>query len=367
MDNINSNQIDPLLISESNYSCQFFNESFMRMKSNKTKQIYYLDEKEKDMYERQEELGKKMLELISNNQKQFKHKYNMLDKEEDLYHKEYNSFNDRIKFLLNQYENNNNYFLHGNNIQNQNITDINSIFDIFDNQWIFPKKKALNDKAFKAKCNMKSYDKKIIKTQRNNQSNLYKNKSSSKIYRNKSKTFRSSTNTLMNAFNTNNKNISNKSNVKISKTERKPGIHVNNFNKNQKNKNRAKNKSKTPRTTVASVTVNSSIYEDNKINDNNIQNLIVEPYSKDVKQNEVSQILIKPDYSKYLTRDNFYPKTFRIEPPNKERFTTDELFYETKTSFRDNRMLNDLYQRAFKRCNYQSNLYDNFNDKNKIY
>ena len=72
-------------------------------------------------------------------------------------------------------------------------------------------------------------------------------------------------------------------------------------------------------------------------------------------------MIVKPDYSKYLTRENFYPKSFLIEN-NKERLTSDEIFFETKTSFRDNRMKKDLYKKAFKKCNYQSNIY-NFNDK----
>ena len=62
-------KIDTLLISESNYSCQLFDESFIKMKNEKNKQIYQLEEKEKDIYEQQEELGRKMLDLISNNQK----------------------------------------------------------------------------------------------------------------------------------------------------------------------------------------------------------------------------------------------------------------------------------------------------------
>ena len=152
--------------------------------------------------------------------------------------------------------------------------------------------------------------------------------------------------------------------MKKNKTER-INLQFNYNKKNQNSKNRAK--SKTPRTTVG--TVNTSVYEENKINDN-INDLIIKPDtrdSRDMKKNIDNPILIKPNYSKYLTRQNFYPKTLRIEP-NKERLTSDELFYETKTSFRDNKILNDLYQRAFKKCNYHSNFYDNLNnDKRPIY
>ena len=163
----------------------------------------------------------------------------------------------------------------------------------------------------------------------------------------------------MNYFNKSYINTKSQNNLKKTKTERS-NLQLNYNKKNQNKKNRAKNK--TPLTTVG--TVNSSVYEENKINDN-IKELIIEPDTRDTR--ETNPMLIKPDYSKYLTRQNFYPKTLRIEP-NKERLTCDELLYETKTSFRDNKMLNNLYQRAFRKCNYQPNLYDNLNnDKNQIY
>jgi hypothetical protein len=161
----NDSKIDTLLISESNYSCQLFDESFIKMKNEKNKQIYQLDEKEKDIYEQQEELGRKMLDLISNNQKEFKHKYNLLQKEEDLYHREYNNFNSRISNLLNQYNNyynQNSYYYNGYNGYNSNFMNLNSLFEVLDdNKWVFPKKEPVNNnKSFRAKCNIKSCEKK---------------------------------------------------------------------------------------------------------------------------------------------------------------------------------------------------------------
>ena len=100
-----------LLISESNYS-EFCDETLMKMKNDKSKRIYKLDEKEKDLYDQQEEQGKKMLELISNKQKEFKHKYNKLDKEHEFYHKNYDFLNDRVRSILEQnnlYTNRNTY------------------------------------------------------------------------------------------------------------------------------------------------------------------------------------------------------------------------------------------------------------------
>jgi hypothetical protein len=45
--------LNSLIISESNYSCQFMDEPYLKMKNNITRQIYQLDEKEKDIYEQQ--------------------------------------------------------------------------------------------------------------------------------------------------------------------------------------------------------------------------------------------------------------------------------------------------------------------------
>ena len=350
-------KIDTLLISESNYSCQLFDESFIKMKNDKNKQIYQLDEKEKDIYEQQEELGRKMLDLISNNQKEFKHKYNQLQKEEDLYHREYNNFNSRISNLLNQYNNyynQNNYYY---NDYNSNFINLNSLFEALDNKWIFPKKEPVNNnKSFRSKFNIKSCEKKIIKKDLNNKSYI----------RSKSKTYRKSTNNYMNNLKIKNNNNEDKNKDKdniIKKTERKKKYDFN-FNKNnQRNKNDKNDKIRAKSRTTRTNTRNSytSFFEENKISNDKKPEFNNYFENKDYKNNKDDQILIKPDYSKYLTREYFYPKSFRIEN-NKERLTSDEIFYETKTSFRDNRMKKDLYEKAFKKCNYKSNIY-NSNDK----
>ena len=116
-----------LLISESNYS-EFYDETLMKMKNDKSKKIYKLDEKEKDLYDQQEEQGKKMLELISNKQKEFKHKYNKLDKEHEFYHKNYYYFNDRVKNILDQ----NNIYTNRNTYRGQNNSELAS--NLYRNQ-----------------------------------------------------------------------------------------------------------------------------------------------------------------------------------------------------------------------------------------
>ena len=335
-------KIDTLLISESNYSCQLFDESFIKMKNEKNKQIYQLEEKEKDIYEQQEELGRKMLDLISNNQKEFKYKYNIFQKEEDLYHKEYKNFNSRITNILNQYKNNYNQNNYYNDYKNSNFMDLNSLFEALDNKWIFPKKEPLNNKLFSSKCNIKSCEKKIIKKNLNNKNYI----------RSKSRTYRKPANNIINNLKIKNDN---RNNI-INKTERKIKNDNRSINNNKNNKIRAK--SRTTRTTTRNSY--TSFFEENKINKDEKPNLNYFGV-KDIKNNVENQMIVKPDYSKYLTRENFYPKSFLIEN-NKERLTSDEIFFETKTSFRDNRMKKDLYKKAFKKCNYQSNIY-NFKDK----
>lgn len=370
--------LNSLIISESNYSCEYLDEPYLKMRNNITKQIYQLDEKEKDIYEQQEEFGKKMLELISKNQKKFKHKYNKIQKQDDLYHKENNNFNDRIMDILNQYKNNlNKYNSNRDNYFNNGSTtnlNINPIFDVFDNKWIFPKKSdILNNKSFKAKCNLKSYDKKLIKTKTNTNTNT--NNFLRKNYpRSKSKTYRKSTSVnpyIMNTnnninnikVNNNNKNITS-SKKKISKTERKSNNEYNLNNKSAK-KYRFREKTGTGRTTAG--TDNNSIYEGNKfeLDDKDDNNIIYDTHSNfDEKQNLRNyteyQYLNKPDYSKYLTKQNFYPKSCRNTTDNvlvKERFSNDdEMLYETKTSFKNDEIMKDLYNRAFKKCEYQPNL-----------
>ncbi len=341
---------DTLFISESNYSCQLFDESFIKMKNDKNKQIYKLEEKEKDIYENQEELAKKMLELISNNQNQFKHKYNLLQKREELYHNEYNIFNQKIRNILNQYNvYRNNCFLNINNLNNMHF---NQIFDIFDNQWAFPEKESIinnnNIKSFKSKCNIKSCEKKIIKNKSKTNSNIFQKRSNSKTYR---KTF----NSIKTLNNLSSVSINQKNKI-ISKMERKNSIKYNNEYINKKNKKKEKIK-KCGTTRTNTKIDNNSLFEENNINydDNKYDMKYFNDKDNNNEINDNDKIIIKPDYSKYLTRDNFYPKSYRIEP-NRERLSKDEILYKTKTSFRDNRMKKELYDKAFKKCNYQSNL-----------
>ena len=396
-------------ISESNYT-EFFEETLMKMKNDKAKQIYKLDEREREIYEQQEKLGKEMLELISKNQKDFKHKYNIIEKRDEFYHKEYNIFNDKIKNILNQYKNTltqnniysnsninsnsnmnqNNYFTEdninynlNNNINNKLNNNINyslnnkinynlnnniniiELFDEFDNRWVFPKNNLTNDKKFKEKCNIKSCEKKIIKIQNNNNmSNISNNKSGNKSFaRAKSKTTnRKSVNSSINIFKTNNNKNKNINNLKQFRTERKPNFqHYNDI----KPKIKERAKSRTTRTTIENIhNISNSNFENNKTNNNFKFILISEPRNN---KNEINpQNLKRPDYSKYLTRDNFYPKSYRIDS-NKQRLTSDEIFYETKASLTDNRIMKELYDKAFKKCDYQYSLYNNDNRFKRTY
>ena len=56
-----------LIISESNYSCEYFDEEYIKQKNNKSKKLYNLEEKEREIYDNQEQLSKKMIKILSKN------------------------------------------------------------------------------------------------------------------------------------------------------------------------------------------------------------------------------------------------------------------------------------------------------------
>ena len=191
-----------LIISESNYSCEYFDEEYIKQKNNKSKKLYNLEEKEREIYDNQEELSKKMIKILSKNKNKFNSKFNRLKKQGEFYHYYYNNYNDKIKSLFNNHNNNYN----------------NSILDLlseFNKKWVFPENKSfLNNKTFQKKCDIKPCIKKNLKTEYNN-STKNKSKSFSKLI----KTYRTNINNsvMINLkLQFNNKGINNKY-----KTERK--------------------------------------------------------------------------------------------------------------------------------------------------
>ena len=184
--------------------------------------------------------------------------------------------------------------------------------------------------------------KKIIKNKSSNNILYNKKMPKNNYIRSNSSTYRKSFNSM---YTFNNAGINSKNNNKIlSKTERSRITQLDNMNK----KNQKAKKSFTTRTTTKYD--NNSLFDfDNNVNDMKYSSI------KESKKDLDDRMIIKPDYSKYLTRDNFYPKSYRIEDTRgRERLTNEELFYETKTSFRDKKMKKDLYEKAFKKCNYHS-------------
>ena len=60
----------------------------------------------------------------------------------------------------------------------------------------------------------------------------------------------------------------------------------------------------------------------------------------------IKNMLKEKDKIFFENLDNFYPKSYRIDS-NKQRLTSDEIFYETKASLTDNRIVKELYDKAF--------------------
>ena len=155
-------------ISDSNYSCEYLSESFLRMKNKKDKEILKLNEKEKKIYNKEEQFSKRMMNLITNRQKGIKSKYNKIKKERELYHVEYNNINNKIFDLITTH---------------RNIFDFN-----YNKKWIFPKEENnLDDQTFQKKCKLKSCN----KIQKKN--GINKDKKNNIIFENnKIKTYRKS-------------------------------------------------------------------------------------------------------------------------------------------------------------------------------
>lgn len=308
-----NSKINNLIISESNYSCEYFDEDFIKQKNSKAKKLYNLEEKEREIYDNQEELSHKMYKIISLQKKQFNSKFNKLKKEGEFYQHYYYDYNNKIKNMFNNYNTNN---------------PILDILSEFNKNWIFPENNNnLNNNVFKKECNIKSYKKNLIQDYNKNK---YKSKSCSKL----TKTNRTTMNNSLNCVKIQNNN----NNINKYKTERNSK-----FNSAIKISSRIKPKNRTARTTAG-----NSNY---KINFND-------------------EFTYKKNNPKFLTKNNFYPKKIlfnlgRDNDNSKLNFDNNNGYNSTKTSFRyfrENTNLPNKYN--LKKFESQYNFYNfNINDK----
>ena len=307
-----NSKMNNLIISESNYSCEYFDEDFIKQKNSKTKKLYNLEEKEREIYDNQEELSHKMYKIISLQKKQFNSKFNKLKKEGEFYQHYYYDYNNKIKNMFNNYNTNN---------------PILDILSEFNKNWIFPENNNnLNNNVFKKECNIKSYKKNLIQDYNKNK---YKSKSCSKL----TKTNRTTMNNSLNYV-----KIQNNNNINKYKTERNSK-----FNSAIKISSRIKPKNRTARTIAG-----NSNY---KINFND-------------------EFTYKKNNPKFLTKNNFYPKKIlfnlgRDNDNSKLNFDNNNGYNSTKTSFRyfrENTNLPNKYN--LKKYESQYNFYNfNINDK----
>ena len=307
-----NSKMNNLIISESNYSCEYFDEDFIKQKNSKAKKLYNLEEKEREIYDNQEELSHKMYKIISLQKKQFNSKFNKLKKEGEFYQHYYYDYNNKIKNMFNNYNTNN---------------PILDILSEFNKNWIFPENNNnLNNNVFKKECNIKSYKKNLIQDYNKNK---YKSKSCSKL----TKTNRTTMNNSLNCA-----KIQNNNNINKYKTERNSK-----FNSAIKISSRIKPKNRTARTTAG-----NSNY---KINFND-------------------EFTYKKNNPKFLTKNNFYPKKIlfnlgRDNDNSKLNFDNNNGYNSTKTSFRyfrENTNLPNKYN--LKKFESQYNFYNfNINDK----
>jgi hypothetical protein len=307
-----NSKMNNLIISESNYSCEYFDEDFIKQKNSKAKKLYNLEEKEREIYDNQEELSHKMYKIISLQKKQFNSKFNKLKKEGEFYQHYYYDYNNKIKNMFNNYNTNN---------------PILDILSEFNKNWIFPENNNnLNNNVFKKECNIKSYKKNLIQDYNKNK---YKSKSCSKLI----KTNRTTMNNSLNCV-----KIQNNNNINKYKTERNSK-----FNSAIKISSRIKPKNRTARTTAG-----NSNYKIN-IND---------------------EFTYKKNNPKFLTKNNFYPKKIlfnlgRDNDNSKLNFDNNNGYNSTKTSFRYFREITNLQNKYnLKKFESQYNFYNfNINDK----
>ena len=302
-----NSKLNNLIISESNYSCQYFDEDYIKQKNIKSKKLYNIEEKESEIYDTQAELSQKMFRILSCKRNQFNNKYNKLKKEDEFNNYYYSDYNNKFANMLNNY--NNNYNNHS----------ILNILSQMNQNWIFPVKiNNLSNNSFKKKCDIKSYQKNNIK---DNNENKYKSKSCSKLI----KTYRTNIdNSVLNLKAQINTNINNKY-----RTERKSK-----FNSAVKIGG-AKANNRTVRTSVRnSSNKNKNNFKYNYLNLNSVNN--EEKILKD-------KLYRRKNDSRFLTKENFFPKNiFSDLNRDKEKLTFDNGCNSTKTSFRNCRINNDL-------------------------
>ena len=320
-----NSKLNKLLISESNYSCEYFDENYIKQKNDKTKKLYNLEEKEQEIYDNQQELSKNIFRILSLQNNQFNSKYNNLRRKRDFKQHYYDEYNNKIQNLMNNYD------------KSYNNSILNFISE-FNNNWIFPKNNDnLSNNVFKKKCDIK------VKTYEINNKKNIKSKSCSKLLR----TYRTSKDySLINLK----KQFSNDNNNKINKYKSQ---RISKYNSESK-MSRIKPKNRSARTSIR----NSKIISDKKYN--------LKSLMKNGEINWNDKIFNKANNNRFLTRENFYPKNLFLEVnKEKEKIIGDNYYNSTKTSFRNYRRDKDLnYSQYDKKFETQYNLY-NYSSNNK--
>ena len=310
----NIDNLNNLIISESNYSCEYFDTDYINQKNQHSKKLYNLEEKEQEIYDNQELLSKKMINLISKNTSKFNYKFNRLQKRGEFYHYYYNNYNDKIKSMFNNY--NANY--------NRSILELVSDFN---KNWVFPQSNNfnLNSKTFQKKCDIRP----CIKNNSNRAKSKYNNSTKSKSCSKLIKTYRN--------------NINNSAIINLK-------THFNNNNYISVN-NRINNKYKTERKTR----YNSAVKITN-----------INP-----KKSAITS-LRNSNFSLFEENKALYMNSFFGDKNNK-KINTNKEFYSTKISFRNYRnnnkdsIMNMNESKSFKKNDSQFNFYKySTNDKKFI-
>ena len=322
-----NSKINNLLISESNYSCEYFDEDFINQKNLKTKKLYNLEEKEREIFENQEELSQKIYQILSVQKKQFNSKYNNLKRKGEFKQYFYDEYNNKIQSMFSNYNDNYN-------------NSILSMFSEFNKNWIFPQKKNnLSNDWFKKKCDIKSCEKIAINS-------INKNNHESKSCPKLIKTYRTSIN-----------------NSSIFNLKSQFGNNINNSKYKTERNTRFNSAAKISKINIKNRTARTSMRNTNaKKNKKYLLNSVI----KNGKINWDDKLFNKKNKSKFMTKNNFYPKSFLLDINKEaEKSVYDNSYNLTRTSFRNNRNNKDLNGcKTFKKFESQFKLF-NFNTNNK--
>ena len=361
LSNLQNNNDNTIAVSESNFSISKNNDTNKRYIEDKKQQLFFIEQYEKELDLQAKQNQMKAKEDILRQQKEYeeKEKHDRRNAQKNYYlnfvnYKEYNTLNNKINDIFHNYS-------------QGNFDKMINISPIFDNDWIFPKNPDNNNFGHKLTYLQRVAKREEIKNKANFKQNNYKHIRGSKS---ENKYIRTSTNTP--------KNILKKSTnfIKDNKLKRSNTTFTQRNNKNKNNdksfniyKSAAKKinnntkRQKTMTTDKRSKTA-KNFYKKNRIDDINKQNFnkqekinnclmdILSDRKQQTEYNVNYDEISRTDFRKYIGRD-IYLSSNNLSNNKTTCMTTDRFFSNKKNYMFEDKKREELYNNAFRRCNYK--------------